>query len=305
MLYPIIVFNLVFFVATVASGGFTLSNLLRLGAKYGPLIAAGEWQRLLICVFLHGNVWHLFFNTYALFQLGRLVEGIYGYRKFFIVYIICGLSGSLLSFLVNFRQVGVGASGAIFGLAGVLFAGGLKYRNTSLNRLGMSILPFILINLLIGFTVPAIDNAAHVGGLLAGMGLGWAIAPGVSPFSWKRGGEKVLYGACIAFVAFAVASFFIPGLARDSASLESVILFHNRVRDIIVGAQRGVLPPSYLVRSLRPPDREAQGIKNLLEGLLEGKEGVTLQHVEEAFLRWRSSILRKYEGVVLETPEGS
>jgi rhomboid protease GluP len=305
MLYPIIVFNLVFFVATVASGGFTLSNLLRLGAKYGPLIAAGEWQRLLICIFLHGNVWHLFFNTYALFQLGRLVEGIYGYRKFFIAYVVCGLSGSLLSFLVNFRQVGVGASGAIFGLAGVLFSSGLKYRNTSLNRLGMSILPFILINLFIGFTFPAIDNAAHVGGLLAGMGLGWVLAPGVSPLSWKRGGEKILYGVCVALVAFSVASFFISGVVRGSASLESVILFHNRVRDILVEIESGVLPSSYLIRSLRPPDREAQRVKNLLEELLEGKENVTLQEAEKAFLQWRSNILRKYEGILFETPDSS
>lgn len=301
MLYPVIVFNLVFFVATVASGGFTLSNLLRLGAKYGPLIASGEWQRLLICIFLHGNVWHLFFNTYALFQLGRLVEGLYGYRKFFVVYVLSGLSGSLLSFLVNFRQVGVGASGAIFGLAGMLFASGLRYRNTSLHRLGMSLLPFIFINLLIGFTVPAIDNAAHVGGLLAGMGLGWVIAPGFSTVSWRRWGEKFLYGACIALVAFGIASFFLPGLSRSAVSLDAVISFHNQVRDILVGVEGGILPSSYVVESLHPPDREAARIKELLWQLLEGKDRKRLEELEEAFLQWRRNILKKYEGIVFET----
>lgn len=301
MLYPVIVFNLVFFVATVASGGFTLSNLLRLGAKYGPLIASGEWQRLLICIFLHGNVWHLFLNTYALFQLGRIVEGIYGYRKFFIAYVLSGLSGSFLSFLLNFRQVGVGASGAIFGLAGLLFAGGLKYRNTSLYRLGMSLLPFIFINLLIGFTVPAIDNAAHVGGLLAGMGLGWIIAPGFSVFSWKRWGERIAYGACIALLALSVASFFFPGVSRGVASLEDIIAFHNRVRDILVDIEQGVIPPEYLVKMLRPPDREAQRIKDLLVAFLEEGNGSRFAEIEEAFLRWRRSILKKYEGVVFES----
>ncbi|MBC7217122.1 MAG: rhomboid family intramembrane serine protease [Candidatus Caldatribacterium sp.] len=301
MLYPIIVFNLVFFVATVASGGFTLSNLLRLGAKYGPLVASGEWQRLLISIFLHGNVWHLFFNTYALFQLGRLVEGIYGYRKFFVVYVLSGLSGSLLSFLVNFRQVGVGASGAIFGLAGFLFSGGLKYRNTSLHRLGMSLLPFIFINLLIGFTVPAIDNAAHVGGLLAGMGLGWIIAPGFSVFSWKRWGEGIAYGACVALVAFSIASFFLPGMLQGAVSLEAVVTFHNRVRDILAGIEEGVLPPKYTVESLRPPDREAQRIKDLLRAFLEEGDETRLAEVEEAFLRWRRNVLRKYEGLVFES----
>lgn len=300
MLYPVIVFNLVFFVATVASGGFTLSNLLRLGAKYGPLIASGEWQRLLICIFLHGNVWHLFLNTYALFQLGRIVEGIYGYRKFFIAYVLSGLSGSLLSFLLNFRQVGVGASGAIFGLAGLLFSGGLKYRNTSLHRLGMSLLPFIFINLLIGFTVPAIDNAAHVGGLLAGMGLGWVLAPGFSVFSWRRFGERIAYGACIALVALSIASFFLPGVSQKAVSLEDVVTFHNRVRDILVDIDRGVLPPTYVVRALRPPDREAQKIKDLLLAFLEEGNGTRLAEIEETFLRWRRNILRKYEGVVFE-----
>lgn len=301
MLYPVIVFNLVFFVATVASGGFTLSNLLRLGAKYGPLIASGEWQRLLICIFLHGNVWHLFLNTYALFQLGRIVEGIYGCRKFFIAYVLSGLSGSFLSFLLNFRQVGVGASGAIFGLAGLLFAGGLKYRNTSLHRLGMSLLPFIFINLLIGFTVPAIDNAAHVGGLLAGMGLGWIIAPGFSVFSWRRWGERIAYGACIALVALSVASFFFPGVSRGVASLEDIIAFHNRVRDILIDIEQGVIPPEYLVKMLRPPDREAQRIKDLLVAFLEEGNGSRFAEIEEAFLRWRKSILKKYEGVVFES----
>ncbi|MCS7241908.1 rhomboid family intramembrane serine protease [Candidatus Caldatribacterium sp.] len=301
MLYPVVVFNLVFFIATVASGGFTLSNLLRLGAKYGPLIASGEWQRLIICIFLHGNVWHLFLNTYALFQLGRIVEGVYGYRKFFIAYVLSGLSGSVLSFLLNFRQVGVGASGAIFGLAGLLFSGGLKYRNTSLHRLGMSLLPFILINLLIGFTVPAIDNAAHVGGLLAGMGLGWVVAPGFSIPSWKRFGERIAYGVCIALVALSVASFFLPGISPKAVSLEDVVAFHNNVRDILVGIDRGVLPPEYVVRELRPPDREAQRIKDLLLAFLEEGDGERLAEIEETFLRWRRTILRKYEGVVFES----
>lgn len=300
MLYLVIVFNLVFFVATVASGGFTLSNLLRLGAKYGPLIASGEWQRLLICIFLHGNVWHLFFNTYALFQLGRLVEGIYGYRKFFMAYVLSGLSGSFLSYLVNFRQIGVGASGAIFGLAGLLFAGGLKYRNTSLHRLGMGILPFIFINLLIGFTFPAIDNAAHVGGLLAGMGLGWVLAPGFSVLPWKRWGERVLYGACIVFVALSIATFFLPGLSQRAVSLESVIAFHNRVRDILVTIEGGEVPSRYAVESLHPPDREARKIKELLKRFLEEGNGERLEEVEEAFLRWRRNVLRKYEGIVFE-----
>jgi len=300
MLYPVIVFNLVFFVATVASGGFTLPNLLRLGAKYGPLIASGEWQRLLICIFLHGNVWHLFFNTYALFQLGRLVEGIYGYRKFFVAYVLSGLSGSFLSYLVNFRQIGVGASGAIFGLAGLLFAGGLKYRNTSLHRLGMGILPFIfhqpshwLHRFRQSITLP----------MWVGFSLVWALGgfllPGFRGFL-ERWGDGLLYGACIVFVALSVATFFLPGLSQRAVSLEGVIAFHNRVRDILVTIEGGEVPSRYAVESLHPPDREARKIKELLKRFLEEGNGERLEEVEEVFLRWRRSVLKKYEGIVFE-----
>ena len=229
MVNYIIVFNILFFLATIFSGGFTLSNLLRWGAKFGPLIASGEWQRLLICIFLHGNIWHLFFNLYALYYLGHMAEEIYGYRKFFSIYIISGISGSILSYLLNYSQVGVGASGAIFGLAGAIFASGLKYRNTSLNQMGMSLLPFIVINLLIGALSPAIDNAAHVGGVLSGMLLGWIVSPGTSRIRWKRILEEVFYWAMIAFVGLTLLTFFIPNWASGRASIDKIINFIKEI----------------------------------------------------------------------------
>ncbi|MDI3543686.1 MAG: hypothetical protein PWP57_1291, partial [Candidatus Atribacteria bacterium] len=278
MVNYIIAFNILFFLATIFSGGFTLSNLLRWGAKFGPLIASGEWQRLLICIFLHGNLWHLFFNLYALYYLGRMAEEIYGYRKFFSIYIISGISGSILSYLLNYSQVGVGASGAIFGLAGAIFASGLKYRNTSLNQMGMSLLPFIVINLLIGALSPAIDNAAHVGGVLSGMLLGWIVSPGISWIRWKRTLEEITYWAIIAFVGFTLLTFFVPNLSSGRASIDKIIDFHNEAQKILLKIELGFPPPPSEAEKLVPPDKGAREIKELLlDFLQEGGKNPLLQ----------------------------
>ncbi len=304
MVNYIIAFNVLFFLATVVTGGFSLSNLLRWGAKFGPLIAHGEWQRLLICIFLHGNLWHLLFNLYALYYLGHMAEEIYGYRKFFVIYIISGLSGSILSCLLNYTRVGVGASGAIFGLAGAIFASGLKYRHTSLHQIGMSLLPFILINLLIGAFSPAIDNAAHAGGVLSGMLLGWIVSPGTPWTRWKRTLEEVLYWVTIAFVALAILTFFVPDLARGRASIDKIVAFHNEMQDILSKIDSGFLPPLQEVEKLSPPDRKAREIKELLLTFLKegGKDSVLQIEIEKKFLSWREEILNKYQGIILEKP---
>ncbi|HSV31029.1 MAG TPA: rhomboid family intramembrane serine protease [Atribacteraceae bacterium] len=299
----IIVINGLFFLATIASGGFATPNLIELGAKHGPRIAAGEWQRLLISIFLHGSLWHLLFNSYALFYLGKLCEEVFGSRKFFGIYIVTGIAGSILSYFWNFHMAGVGASGAIFGLAGAIFASGLKHRNTSLNRLGMSILPFILINLLIGFVVPAIDNAAHIGGLLAGMGMGWLLRPGTYRRGWKNTVEEALNWTLIAFVAFSMVSFFVPGLSSARVSVEQVVAFHNEAQALIEGVRTGSLPSFERVERLRPPDREAREIVRNLETLIleGGRDTLLLSRVEEDFQKWRGKILTQYEGLIYET----
>jgi len=83
---------------------------IRFGAQYGPLVSDGEWYRLITAIFVHGGLLHLLFNSYALYQLGHLVEGIFGQRKFLGIYFLCGLSGSVFSYFLNYQQVGVGES---------------------------------------------------------------------------------------------------------------------------------------------------------------------------------------------------
>ena len=146
-------------------------------------VAAGEWWRLFTVTLVHANLVHLLFNMYALYLVGPIVEQIYGWKIFGLMYVLCALAGSVGSFLFGDPTIpSVGASGAIFGLFGVLLAATrihapvLDQRGRALvGQIGM----LIVLNLVIGFGLSGtIDNAAHVGGLLAGLWLGFVLVPG-------------------------------------------------------------------------------------------------------------------------------
>ena len=164
-------------------GGFLNQDvdvLLRFGAMFGPLIATGEYWRLFTAMFLHANLLHLFFNCFALFIFGRLVEGVYGHTRFTIIYVLAGLAGGVLSYMFNKTAIAVGASGAIFGILGALAAYFLANRDT-LGEMGRrnltGLITIAAINLGIGLVVPNLDNWAHFGGLAGGFVLGLALAP--------------------------------------------------------------------------------------------------------------------------------
>ena len=159
------------------------------------LVAAGEWWRLLTVALLHESPIHLAFNMYALYLVGPVVERIYGWKLFILIYLACDLAASVASFVFGNPLIGsVGASGAIFGLFGCLFIAG-RVHNPVLDRqsrnLTAQIGSLIVLNLILGFTFGAgtIDNFAHVGGLLAGAWLGLVLVPrGVPTLSsgWVR-----------------------------------------------------------------------------------------------------------------------
>ncbi|AKI96988.1 rhomboid family intramembrane serine protease [Kosmotoga pacifica] len=148
-------------------GGASRSALQQ-GLIYTPLTA----------LFLHGNMWHILFNMYALYQLGYLVEGLFGRKNFMLLYFLSGIVGNLTAVAFT-TYITIGSSSAIFGLVGVLFVLGFKKDTPVILRsvTGFSLLPIILLNLIFGFAIPNISNAAHIGGLLAGMALGWFIPP--------------------------------------------------------------------------------------------------------------------------------
>ena len=166
------------FAAQFAFATFLDVDLANYGAKNNLRIAHGEIWRLFTAIFLHGNVLHILFNAYALYYLGREIETFYGPLRFSLVFLVAGLSGSVVSMLLN-PYASIGASGAIFGLIGA--EGVFLYRNRRLlgerGRRGLQNVIFItVLNLAIGLQ-GGIDNWAHLGGLLGGLALGWFIGP--------------------------------------------------------------------------------------------------------------------------------
>jgi membrane associated rhomboid family serine protease len=148
-------------------------------------IAHGELYRLLSVTLVHANYLHLFFNMYALWYAGQLVERMYGTRLFAAFYVVCGIAGSVGTLVFGEAIWGVGASGAIFGLFGVILVA-TRFHHTVLDAKSRAISSqigmLIVLNLVIGFSgLMNVDNFAHIGGLLAGMWLALIFPPGQMP----------------------------------------------------------------------------------------------------------------------------
>lgn len=136
-------------------------------------VAAGQYERLITAIFLHGGLLHLGMNMYMLLVMGRDLERVLGRVRYVVLYLLAGLGGSTASYFFNGVDVpSVGASGAIFGLFAAIFMFG---RERGLNT--QNIVAIVVLNLVIGFLVPGIDWHAHLGGLVAGGLAGWALLP--------------------------------------------------------------------------------------------------------------------------------
>src|ERR1039458_7350086 len=179
--------NVAVFVVMLLSGVSMLGNpsgqdLVRWGANFGPLTVGGEWWRLLTCVFIHGGLLHIAFNMWCLWDLGRLAESVYGHWTFAAVYFLSGVSASLASVIWNPVILSVGASGAIFGIAGALIAsfylGEFSLPRAAMSGMLRSVVMFVGYNLFFGAVIARVDNAAHIGGLVMGLILGALIARG-------------------------------------------------------------------------------------------------------------------------------
>jgi len=181
--------NVAVFVAMTLAVGVTVFGdpawhelALRLGANYGPLTVSGQWWRLLTSVFIHGGLLHIAFNMWCLWNLGRLAESVYGHWTFAAVYLITGLAASLMSVAWHsqFPVSSVGASGAIFGIAGALIAsfylGEFSLPRAAMTGMLRSVVTFVGYNLFFGAVIAGTDNAAHIGGVLMGLLLGALIA---------------------------------------------------------------------------------------------------------------------------------
>jgi len=152
------------------------ATVLAWGANFGPKTLHGEWWRLFAAMFVHFNILHIAFNMWALANLGQLMERLVGNLGFLLLYLVSGLLGSVASVAWNPEVMSAGASGAVFGVGGALL-GFLLLRRDSIPAVVLvplrnSMFSFIGFNVVFGFLVPGIDNAAHLGGLATGIGCG-------------------------------------------------------------------------------------------------------------------------------------
>jgi rhomboid protease GluP len=185
---------------------FPENVLIAYGAKLDYLINApnNQWWRFITPMFIHVNLPHVLVNMYSLWIVGPYVEKLYGSAKFIVFWVLTGIAGVVASYLTvrpNFATTSIGrflfknmdvpsagASGALFGLVGVLFVFGIKFRRELpegfKRAFGTGMLPIIVINLFIGFVGRGIiDNAAHLGGLLSGAALATVV-------EYRRPGER-------------------------------------------------------------------------------------------------------------------
>lgn len=201
--------------------------LVAYGAKLNYLINAPfhQWWRFITPMFIHINLPHLLVNMYSLWIVGPYVEKLYGSAKFIVFWVMTGIAGVVASYLTvqpqlatssfgrflfkNLDVPSAGASGALFGLVGVLFVFGIKFRHELpegfKRAFGTGMLPIIIINLFIGYMARGlIDNAAHLGGLLSGAALAAVV-------EYRRPGERRSLAAAWRILQALVLSLIVIG----------------------------------------------------------------------------------------------
>ena len=177
MTVTLLAINILVFLAMLLNGGSlwhgSTAVPLQWGANFGPATQDGQWWRLGSALFLHFGIVHLALNMWALWDVGRLIEQLFGRGRFITLYLGSGIIGNLLSLAIQGNQaVSGGASGAIFSLYGALLVFLLRERRQvdpgEFRWLFGAASAFIVLALVMGLLVPGIDNAAHLGGLVAG-----------------------------------------------------------------------------------------------------------------------------------------
>jgi membrane associated rhomboid family serine protease len=198
-----------FLIDGALSGGSTLGGGLfgglgplgRANAINGVMVAQGEWWRIFTSAFFHLGLIHIGFNMYVLYLYGSIVEHMYGPIEYAAIYLLCAAGGSVLTMLVDPVQFAAGASGAIFGLIGLLFVVSRRH-HAVLGREARSLIggigSYLVFLLIFTFVVPGISWTGHLGGLAVGAILGFLLPPtGVATMAgmWRTPTGERLTGA--------------------------------------------------------------------------------------------------------------
>lgn len=211
--YVLIAINVAVFVAAVAAGGGTSGtsgSVYRNGALFGPLVADGDWWRIITAGFMHAGLLHIAFNMYFLYFIGTLMEPAIGKLRFGIIYFVSMIGGSFGALLVSPDAVTVGASGAVFGSMGAAI---LVMRARGIDPMQSGLGVTLLLNLGITFVIPGISIGGHLGGLFAGGLIGYLMFE----LQERRNianrvvvGISVGFGAALAIVCVLVAQSATP-----------------------------------------------------------------------------------------------
>ena len=208
----ILIINVAFYLAEVGvsyklTKSFNIPGQVAVlfGAKYAPLILAGQWWRLITAGFLHGGFWHIAMNSWALFILVTEVEQFYGTSRLLFAYVFSTFTGFFCSLLWSPHSLSLGASAACFGLFGIMLAMGFRNRADPLTQAVRAHYGQWLILGLVLSLVPGVDLAAHIGGFIGGFLVGVVAGlPGL-PGTPRETVWKVLAGIAVAITLYAFA----------------------------------------------------------------------------------------------------
>lgn len=326
----------------VLGRGFSFDVLIAYGSKLNSLINAPnhQWWRFVTPMFIHVNLLHLLVNMYSLWMIGPYVEKLYGSAKFVVFWVLTGIAGVVASYLTvrptlatgglsrflfkAMDEPSAGASGALFGLVGVLFVFGIKFRNELpegfKRAFGTGLLPVIVINLFIGYLGRGfIDNAAHLGGLLSGAALALVVQyrrPGDSRSSalvWR-----VLQAAALGLVALSfvkVAQNFNTAPRHVVVTPRDVFINYVYVMNIAQETMAAVLHDDettnvdqtvQLLKTVAAPDQKADELRKRLVDLLisattdavssPSPEGPRLQTGDEKKIKDFEKWANEYQG---------
>jgi membrane associated rhomboid family serine protease len=164
---------------------------------FKPLLAQGEWYRLVTAGFVHFGIIHIALNMWLLFQLGQLLEPAIGRVRFALLYFAALLAGSAGALIMQPNEFHGGASGAVFGLMGAAFVG---LRHRGVNPLSTGLGTVLVLNLIFTFTIPGISIGGHIGGIIGGAVAGWVV---LAP-NYKRIPLWATYVAPLAVMAISV-----------------------------------------------------------------------------------------------------
>jgi len=218
---------------SILTAPFGVDTLVRFGATASPLIQAGQWWRLVTGAFVHVTILHIALNMWCLWNLGLFGEPLLGKRGLIAVYLLTGTTGMMFSYAWGIASgqlvLVVGASGAVFGIAGILIVllsnRRLQVPWEELKSLRRQVIFFAVANLVIGMTpnmlgmaspgqlklvhldlnmLPRIDNTAHVGGFLSGLALGLPLFPRMT---WGRASYRSRQRATFLFATLLLCLF--------------------------------------------------------------------------------------------------